>query len=91
MDTLTQKQKDNRKYHARHAEKIRAKKRQQYQDSKPKREKKFVSGRPLKIRPEHKPSAVIRITAEEKAQTETRRKIEDILIAREIEMDSFDE
>ena len=67
MTELTQKQKENRAYYARHAEEICAKKREAYQ----------------KARNSNT------VTQEDGARRETRRRIEDWHLARELEIESF--
>lgn len=84
MDTLTDKQKDNRAYHAKNAEKIREKKREQYDQakaSKPAPAKRT----PLRIKTDpSKPNATYCVTKKEKEETKIRRRIEDILMERQL-------
>ena len=95
MTELTAKQKENRAYHARHAEAIRAKKREQYQagkadgSGKPAK-KKAAKPHPLSIKKtKDKRVKIITVSEEDRQKTETRRNIEDILLARELEIDRF--
>ncbi len=98
---LTQKQKDNRAYYARHTEKIRAKKREAYHKTKtnkppeikpvrrqmPDKEQKIQYSNQDKL-PDKKPTQKT-ITPEDDARREARRRIEDWHLARELEIESF--
>lgn len=81
MTELTQKQKENRAYYARHAEEICAKKREAYQKA---RNSNTATDKP----PDNKPARKT-VTQEDGARRETRRRIEDWHLARELEIESF--
>lgn len=101
MTTLTQKQKDNRAYYARHAEEIRAQKREAYQKGKadkppgikpakrqkPAKSQKLQYSNPDKP-PDNKPARKT-VTKEDEARREARRRIEDWHLARELEIENF--
>ncbi len=93
MTELTAKQKENRAYHVRHAEDIRRKKREQYHagksdgSAKPAK-KKAAKPKPYSIKKNNRVT-IITVSEEDRQKTETRRNIEDILLAREMEIDRF--
>ena len=96
MTELTQKQKENRAYHAKHAEKIRAKKREAYQktiDSKPAKPKQERKKMNISYRNPDKPPdpthPIRKITNEDRARLKARRNIEDWLLAKELGIESF--
>ena len=96
MTELTQKQKDNRAYHAKHAEKIRAQKREAYQktsDSKPAKPKKERKKMKITYRNPDKPPDPTHtkspITENDRERLKTRRRIEDWLLAKELGIESF--
>ena len=97
MEVLTKKQIQNRAYYAKNAEKIIAKKREQYVSNKtaksPKARK--AKPRPVTIKPDWQASPPAnsktgKITVEEAARLNARRRIEDILMARELGLDDAD-
>lgn len=96
MEPLTKKQIQNRAYYAKNAEKIIAKKREQYFSRKtaksPKARK--TKPEPVTIKPgwQESPakSKTSKITTEESAKLKARRRIEDILMARELGLDDAD-
>lgn len=97
MEALTKKQIANRAYYAKNAERITAKKRAQYTTSKTAKPAKArkTKPEPVTIKPgwqESEPpkSRSTRISAEESAKLKARRRIEDIHLARELGLDSFD-
>ncbi len=101
MTELTQKQKENRAYYARHAEEICAQKREAYQKAradkppkikpakrqKPAKSQKLQYSNPDKP-PDNKPTRKT-VTQEDEARREARRRIEDWHLARELEIESF--
>ena len=95
MIELTPKQKENRAYHARHAESIRRKKREQYQAGKTDgsgtaAKKKAAKPNPFRVKKTNdKRVKIITVSEEDRQKTETRRNIEDILLAREMDIDRF--
>jgi len=97
METLTAKQIANRAYYAKNAEKITAKKRSQYttrKTAKPAKARK-TKPEPVTIKPDWQATApakskASKITAEESSRLKARRRIEDILMARELGLDDFD-
>ncbi len=93
MTELTAKQKENRAYHARHAAAIRAKKREQYHASKADgsakpAKKKAAKPKPYSIKKNNRVT-IITVSEADRQETQTRRNIEDILLARELEIDRF--
>lgn len=96
MEALTKKQIQNRAYYAKNAAKITAKKREQYATSKtakPAKVRKTIP-EPVTIKPGRKGSESpkirsTKITDGESAKLEARRRIEDILMARELGIDEF--
>ncbi|WP_163372895.1 hypothetical protein [Endozoicomonas acroporae] len=99
MEQLTQKQKDNRAYYAKHAEKIKAKKRAEYtpkaKSPKPpkvkslKPEKQKYRGEAITIKSAKPAQKRAGPTAEEIARVQARRRIEDLMLARELGIDGF--
>ncbi len=93
MNELTAKQKENRAYHVRHAEDIRRKKREQYHagksdgSAKPAK-KKAAKPKPYSIKKNNRVT-IITVSEADRQETQTRRNIEDILLAREMEIDRF--
>lgn len=96
MEALTKKQIQNRAYYAKNAEKIIAKKREQYfcsKTAKPAKARK-TKPEPVTVKPGWQESAppksrTSKITAEESANLTARRRIEDILLARELGIEEF--
>lgn len=93
---LTQKQKDNRAYYAKHAEQIKEKKRETY--------KKANGNKPTKTAPADKPvpekpkvskpktlksKTKSLVKPEDQKKLEVRRRIEDYLLAKELGIKSF--
>ena len=93
MTELTAKQKENRAYHARHAAAIRAKKREQYHAGKADGSAKPVKKKAAKPKPysikKNNRVTIITVSEADRQETQTRRNIEDILLARELEIDRF--
>lgn len=96
MTELTQKQKENRAYFARHAEEIRAQKREAYEKAradkppkiKPTKRQKSHKSQKLQFSNPDKPAGKT-ATQEDEARREARRRIEDWHLARELEIESF--
>ncbi len=97
MEVLTKKQIQNRAYYAKNAEKIIAKKREQYFSRKtaksPKARK--TKPEPVTIKPGWQvsppaKSKTSKIATEESAKLKARRRIEDILMARELGLEDAD-
>ena len=94
---LTQKQKENRAYYAKHAEEIRAKKREAYwqtKDSNPTKTPpapKPVPEKPKVSKPKISKPVITKRAHKEKAlkKLEARRRIEDKLLAEELGIESF--
>lgn len=101
MAELTQKQKENRAYYARHAEKLRAKKREAHQKAKtnkpsttkPAKHKKPIQKKQIHLSNSDKPPdlklARNTVTPEAREKCKARRRIEDWHLARELELESF--
>ncbi len=95
METLTGKQKDNRLYYAKNAEKIKAQKRASYAKRK--------AAKPKKVKPVCQSQSVIKIviesrepalrrstvTTQDTATRTARRRIEDLKLAEELGIEDF--
>ncbi len=97
MEQLTKKQIQNRVYYAKNAEKIIDKSREQYVSSKTAKSPKVrkAKPKPVTIKPDWQAlppakSKASKITSEEAARLNARRRIEDILMARELGLDDAD-
>ena len=86
---LTKKQKANRAYYAKNVERIKAQKRQSYDSSKkpPKPESITIKRHWQKKR--IKKTKSFEVSAEDKKKLEVRRRIEDHLLAKELEIEGF--
>lgn len=95
MEQLTEKQKANRAYYAKNADKIKAKKKADYSEKtgsvRTAPAKKSTKGAPITITSSKPKKAPKKLTAsaEDISRMEARRRIEDIMIARELGLDSF--
>ena len=86
MQQLTAKQIANRKYYAEHAEAIRQQKRESYEKTKEDRPVKKRKPKPVTIIVEKQPVRHT-VKAEDRKKLQARRKIEDIMMARELGID----
>lgn len=95
MATLSAKQQSDRAYYARNAERIRAKKRKQYREANATKPKNNKPGKEQQLvindRPGSKENPVHRypVRKPDQKKLQARRRIEDIKLARELDIDEF--
>lgn len=92
MTNLTDKQKANRAYHAKHKEEINTRKRESYNNStetKPPKEKPARKKNQLQISNPENPPEKKQMTAEDRKKLQARRGIEDFKLAKELGIEGF--